>query len=71
MCKCDPTKRTPWCGKPGWEMPKPTAIDRARVLTKPFGADDGLETWTAGLLTDADNFQNRKRPDPLGGFIKR
>lgn len=22
MCLCDPTKRTPWCGKPGCEMPE-------------------------------------------------
>lgn len=21
MCACDPNKRTPWCGKPGCEMP--------------------------------------------------
>jgi hypothetical protein len=50
--------------------PISTAAERARQLTKPFGADEALDAWTARLIADSEDFQNRKRSDPLGGFLR-
>lgn len=36
MCKCTPTIRTPWCGKPGCEAP-------ARVLQAPSNGLSALD----------------------------
>jgi len=47
----------------------PSAEDRARTLTRSFGEDPELNTWAARLIASADDFQKRKRPDPLGGFL--
>lgn len=43
--------------------------DQAKQLTKPFGDDQALSNWAARMLAAADEFQNEKRPDPLGSFI--
>ena len=54
------------------EAPKPEVSDpitRAKQLTKPFGADVALESWAAGLIAAADDFQQSKRTDPLGAFL--
>lgn len=48
---------------------QPSAIDRAKKLTAPFGGDDKLDAWTARLIASADDFENRKRPDPFNQFI--
>jgi hypothetical protein len=49
--------------------PQPTASERAKQIAKPFGADDKLEAWAARLIADSEDFQKRKRSDPLGGFL--
>jgi hypothetical protein len=53
--------------------PRPASSDplnRAKQLTKPFAGDDALDNWAARMIAAADDFQNRKRPDPLGGFLR-
>jgi hypothetical protein len=56
--------------EPAPAKPVSTAAERARQLTKPFGADDALDAWAARLIADSEDFQNRKRSDPLGGFLR-
>ena len=34
MCKCDPRIRTPWCGKPGCEMPKQKPLKREKFIVE-------------------------------------
>lgn len=51
------------------EPAKPSAIDRAKKLTKPFGDDAGLDAWAAKLIGAADDFEKRKRPDPFNQFL--
>jgi hypothetical protein len=50
--------------------PKPVSTfeERARQIAKPFGADDSLESWTARMIADSEDFQKRKRSGPLGAF---
>jgi hypothetical protein len=50
--------------------PVPTFADRARQLAKPFGADEALEAWAARMIAESEAFQNRKRKDPIGAFLR-
>jgi hypothetical protein len=50
--------------------PISTPAERARQLTKPFGTDAALDAWAARLLADSEDFQNRKRSGPFGGFLR-
>ena len=49
MCKCTPEIRTPWCGKPGCEMPKqPTVTEKkcpgsARAMAEEVWAEEVLQ----------------------------
>lgn len=54
--------------RPG-QTPEPLPIDRAKQLTKPFAGDDALDTWTARMMRDAEDFQKNKRADPLNEFL--
>jgi len=49
----------------------PSVVDRVKILTGPFPDDAHLKAWAALLLAAADDFQQNKRPDPLGGFVPR
>lgn len=51
------------------EQQAPSCDARAKQLTRPFAGDDALDRWTARMIAAADEFQNNKRPDPLGGFL--
>jgi hypothetical protein len=57
---------------PDTAPPKPvsTFAERARQLAKPFAGDEALEAWAARIIADSEAFQQRKRPDPLGGFLR-
>lgn len=50
--------------------PVSSIADRAKQLAKPFAGDAELEAWTARMLADSESYLTRKRPDPLGGFLK-
>jgi hypothetical protein len=50
---------------------KPSAADRAKVLTKPFAEDTNLNAWAARMIAAADDFTKNKSSDPLGGFLLR
>lgn len=47
----------------------PSALDRAKTITRSFGEDPDLNSWAARMIASADDFQKRRRPDPLGGFL--
>jgi len=59
MCKCDPTLRTPWCGKPGCEMPE--QIKEEDIASIDVKNQRAAITWAIiiaeHLLKNADDLQ--------------
>lgn len=47
MCKCSPSVKTPWCGKPGCEMPEQWEIREQQGLEALAGMDDQslVDAW--------------------------
>lgn len=50
MCECTPNKRTPWCGKPGCEMPV-QVTDKNGGDPQPVVGDDELRKQVVGHLS--------------------
>lgn len=67
MCKCTPTRRTPWCGAPGCKQPIDITIDPEKLLVvvENHGGYKGVRC----ICCDESGWQDRlihKSDCPLG-----
>lgn len=46
MCQCDPSMRTPFCGKPGCEMPEQKTAKKRKPVVVEFEIDLGEKVKT-------------------------
>ncbi len=59
MCQCTPEIRTPWCGKPGCEMPKQESPGER--IAKQYSVGGTLNESTATLAAAIDAEIRRER----------
>lgn len=50
MCKCDPNCRTPWCGKPGCEMPE--QVISAKLVSSDLECNHCKKEMAKGYIRD-------------------